>query len=287
MKINFSNTACFGVAGNFTGHLEQAGEAKDFINLKTDEEKAPKALFPTYIPQSKNLSRICPEFLHVFPFSSERIELTKEAEKSDIEQNFQIEPECALLFKAEWQDDRIIELKPLAFGASNDCSIRREGAKKISLKKNWGSCSKGFSDNAIEISSFDQNSPINDYRIASFLIRDKIYAYGEDSPIRDYSYVYGKLIKWIIDKLNNQADEGPAEKIHDYLLEAGKPQELLISIGATRYTDFGKSNFLKSGDQAAVILYPESKYSNSQIREMLEKSDFSKKDISFLLQKII
>ena len=26
---------CFGVAGNFTGHLEQAGEAIDFANVKT------------------------------------------------------------------------------------------------------------------------------------------------------------------------------------------------------------------------------------------------------------
>ena len=30
---------CFGVAGNFTGHLEQAGEAIDFANVKTYEQK--------------------------------------------------------------------------------------------------------------------------------------------------------------------------------------------------------------------------------------------------------
>ena len=50
MNYNLEEMATFGVAGNFTGHLEQAGEAKDFTNIKTKEENAPKAIFPTYIP---------------------------------------------------------------------------------------------------------------------------------------------------------------------------------------------------------------------------------------------
>ena len=49
MKIELKNTACFGVAGNFTGHLEQAGEAADFVSVAA-AENAPKAVFPTYIP---------------------------------------------------------------------------------------------------------------------------------------------------------------------------------------------------------------------------------------------
>ena len=35
MNYNLEEMATFGVAGNFTGHLEQAGEAKDFTNIKT------------------------------------------------------------------------------------------------------------------------------------------------------------------------------------------------------------------------------------------------------------
>ena len=42
------NIATFGVAGNFTGHLEQAGEAADFINLKVQDKSAPKGVFPTF-----------------------------------------------------------------------------------------------------------------------------------------------------------------------------------------------------------------------------------------------
>ena len=44
--VDLKSAACFGVAGNFTGHLEQAGEAVDFVNIKTVEAKAPKAIFP-------------------------------------------------------------------------------------------------------------------------------------------------------------------------------------------------------------------------------------------------
>ena len=84
--FNLKNCACFGVAGNFTGHLEQAGEALDFKNVKTQEENAPKALFPTYIPNISGNGGT-PGFLGVFPFDSEKIIFPQN------EQKIQIEPE--------------------------------------------------------------------------------------------------------------------------------------------------------------------------------------------------
>ncbi|MFA7258063.1 MAG: DUF5718 family protein, partial [Aeromonas bestiarum] len=39
-----------GVAGNFAGHLEQAGEASDFVAVVVRDTSAPKALFPFYVP---------------------------------------------------------------------------------------------------------------------------------------------------------------------------------------------------------------------------------------------
>ena len=39
----------FGIAGNFALHLEQAGEADDFALVKTDDEYAPKGIFPFYV----------------------------------------------------------------------------------------------------------------------------------------------------------------------------------------------------------------------------------------------
>ena len=48
--MTFKHVIGFGVAGNFAGHLEQAGEATDFLNVKVENAIQPKALFPFYIP---------------------------------------------------------------------------------------------------------------------------------------------------------------------------------------------------------------------------------------------
>ena len=275
----------FGVAGNFTGHLEQAGEAKDFENVKTMEACAPKALFPTYIPVNPGMmidEKSIPLFLHDFPFDSEKIIYPKG------EQKIQIEPECALLCRLEWKAGRVVSFEPEYFGASNDCSIRKEGAKKISLKKNWGKSSKGFASHVIKIDSFAPNGILDRYRIASFLLREgRAFPYGEDSPVRDYSYIYKKLSDWIIEKLNTQKDEGPAENVNSYLARAGFPNKIMVSIGATRYTDFGEHNFLKDGDSSVVVLYPEDKYKKEEIVERVQKNNLSAPDISALVQKVV
>lgn len=300
---NFYDTSdipCFGVAGNFTGHLEQAGEAIDFKNIKTNDQNAPKAIFPTFIPMKKAARQndvgqkavgqkavvqketlVLPDFLTVYPFNSQKIIFPKNEIK------LQIEPECAIIFNASWQGEKLVALKPICFGASNDCSIRKQGAKKISEKKNWGACSKGFSENQIVADGFEKGCILDDYRIASFLIRDnKVFAYGENSAIRDYSYIYKKLTDWMLEKFNNQKDEGPAEDIHSYLLAAGRPQQIMVSIGATRYTDWGENNFLQNKDKALVLVYPESKYTTEQIFKMAESGDFSDPAISALVQTV-
>jgi len=311
MIFTTGHVPSFGVAGNFTGHLEQAGEARDFTNIKTAEANAPKALFPTYLPlpaagavksqdhcnatsapdavssvtpnDAVTSSKITPGFLHTFPFTKGKIIFPRGEEK------LQIEPECAILCDMIWNGDEISEVIPRSFAASNDCSIRKEGAKKISQKKNWGSASKGLSENQIEIREpgFTKGGILDNYRIASFLVRDgKVFDYGEDSAVRDYSYVYEKLLSWICDKLNNQKDEGPAENIHSYLLESGRPSQVMVSIGATRYTDFGEHNFLAKGDRAVVVVYPETKYNHAQISSMVENQKYDDPEVSFLDQVI-
>ena len=279
-ELDLRRAACFGVAGNFTGHLEQAGEAADFVSVKTETAEAPKAIFPTYIPGGNmDGEGICPAFLHTFPFDSEKIIYPEGQDK------LQIEPECAIVFKTDWEDGKVARLTPLFFGASNDCSIRREGAKKISLKKNWGANSKGFSAHPIPIDFFGPESRIDSYRIASFLVRDGVvYDYGEDSRIRDYSYIYDRLMDWMIGKLNNQEDMGPAENINSYLNEAGNPSLLLISIGATRYTEFGEKNYLRPGDRSVVVLYPSPAYNHEDIRQRVAVGKTDAADLSVLDQ---
>ncbi len=284
MTYDLHSIPTFGVAGNFTGHLEQAGEAKDFENVKTAEVNAPKALFPTYIPLAPGMAiddAAVPVFLHDFPFDDEKIIFPAG------EQKLQIEPECALICELKWKAGRVVGLTPVAFGASNDCSIRKEGAKKISLKKNWGRASKGFSSHTIEIDRFEADGILDRYRIASFLVRGgEAFAYGEDSAVRDYSYIYRKLCDWIVDRLNYQKNEGPAEDVHSYLERAGFPTQVMISIGATRYTDYGEHNFLQNGDKAVVVLYPEDKYSAEEIAQRVKENNLAADDISALVQTV-
>lgn len=281
----------FGVAGNFTGHLEQAGEAVDFANVKTVEQNAPKAIFPTYIPlksidkkdkiKNEELAKV-PENLLEFPFDQDKIIFPQN------EENIQVEPECALIFDATWENQKLKSLNPICFGASNDCSIRKPGAKKISQKKNWGKSSKGLSNNLIDVDTFEQGSILDNYNIASFIKRNnEIFEYGEDSAIKDYSYIYEKLINWLIEKINNQQDEGPAEKIYDYLVQSDFPSKIMISIGATRYREFGEKNYLQKGDKSYIIIYPKKKYSKDSLIKKIKNDEAFEKEISALIQEVI
>lgn len=88
-----------GVAGNFAGHLEQAGEALDFANVKTQEIIQPKAIFPFYVP-AKQLAEY--SFLSQYPLSSSQIQSPK-TEKAD---NLQIEPEIALICDIHYSEKK-------------------------------------------------------------------------------------------------------------------------------------------------------------------------------------
>ncbi|WOE64827.1 DUF5718 family protein [Aeromonas allosaccharophila] len=266
-----------GVAGNFAGHLEQAGEASDFVAVVVRDTTAPKALFPFFVPGH-------PDQLGVFPLSDKAIFLPEAAVSGD--EKVQIEPEVALWCELEYAGKQVVAIHPRAFGAYNDCSIRRPNAKKISEKKNWGEESKGLAAKLLPLSGFAAGCELDDYRIACYLELDgELHAYGVDSAAIDYSYFHGKLLDWAIDKFNHQQDEGPAEHIQGLLAQAGHPPHALISIGATRYTPFGETHFLKPGDTSCVVVYPGSRYSEADIREAIRSRNFGA-DMSVLLQAV-
>ena len=264
-----------GVAGNFTGHLEQANEASDFKAIEVKEETQPKAIFPFYFPNLKD------SFLSTYPISSSDIILP------DSPYDVQIEPEVALICNITYKENKVLELRPICFGAYNDCSIRRPDAQKISHKKNWGKSSKGFSDQLIEINSFSKESELNHYCICSFhKSNNEIHQYGETSDVASYSYNNEKLLDWIIDRLNNQSDIGPAEDMSQYLAESIYPEQCIISIGATRYTEYGQSNFLKAGDTSIVVVFDKREYSFEDILGSIKKEKYHLENASFLVQMV-
>jgi hypothetical protein len=273
--LALKNVIGLGVAGNFAGHLEQAGEVVDFYDVKVKEDKAPKGIFPFYIPSFEGQ-------LGEFPISSEFINVPAD------QNNIQIEPEVALLCELEYKDEKVYKVKPLKFAAYNDCSIRRQGARKISDKKNWGTASKGLSSQFIEISNFSKGSEIDNFNIACFLEKDgEVHEYGLDSPVLGYSYFHEKLLSWIVETINNQKDEGPLESILDLLKVANYPSQALISIGATRYTNFGETNFLRKGDTLYVLVYNALLYTNTEIREKIKLGDLFVEGISPLIQEAV
>lgn len=252
----------FGVAGNFAGHLEQAGEAVDFVNVAS-EGAAPKGIFPWYAPGSDT-------FLGEFPLSNDEIVLPGESPEFSGPLNLQIEPEVGLACRVVWDGDTVVTLQPFALGAFNDCSIRRPGAPKISHKKNWGPASKGVSSQFFDISDLTPDGPTATLRLVCFLRSDgEEHEYGVDSPLIGYSYYGEVLLDWIVERLANQkgSPDTPLEDVGALMVASGHPENVLIGIGATRYTPLGESTFLKQGDQAIVRVYDTESDAAAELRQ--------------------
>lgn len=264
--------AGFGVAGNFAGHLEQAGEIRDFATLKAKGE-GPKGIFPFHLPISGH-------FLSINPVSSSVLSLPDGAQ-------VQGEPEVALLVDLSWNADGRVTVRPTAFAAFDDASIRREGAPKISLKKNWGTGSKGLSDDRIALpNGLEPGCALDRFRIASFLGRDGSWeAYGQDSPVMGYMLYGPALVEWIEQKLSSQEDEGPLEDLSAMLVAAGRPERAVVTIGATRYTSLGESTYFREGDRFAVAVYDPTLVSASELPG-LAQSPATREGLSLLVREV-
>jgi hypothetical protein len=271
---HYSSFLGLGIAGNFALHLQQAGEMEDFKDVVTEDEHGPKGMFPFYLPGFKNQ-------LGTYPLSSEKIVLPED------KVNVQAEPEVALLCNLEYDNGKVSKIVPTHFGAYNDCSIRKEGAKKISEKKNWGEASKGFSSELIELDSFTSGCIMDSYRIASFLRRDGIVQrYGEDVELSGYSYFHEKLTNWMVQQMNTQKDFGPLEPLSEYIATCNFPSQAVISIGATRYTEYGEYTYLQRGDKVIVVLYNENTFTPDEILRRVEKNIIQVPGISSLVEHV-
>ena len=274
IETKIDGAAGIGVAGNFAGHLEQAGEASDFTALEGIPKNMPKGVFPFYMPGHGS-------FLGVKPVSHSKLRHVAGAG------NYQVEPEVALVCDLEYSNERVCSIKPKHFAAFNDCSIRKPNAKKISEKKNWGPASKGMSANMIELDNLEPGGTLDRYRLASFLKRDgECHVYGLDSPVVGYSCFHSTLLDWTVDKLANQADEGPLENIGEILKESGLPQRAVISIGATNYTPYGESTFLEPEDEVVVVLYDSVTRTAEDVVTLAEGSDTPTDGICLLRQLV-
>lgn len=265
----------FGIAGNFADHLNQAGEASDFVHVKTEDQLAPKGIFPIYIPGDAS-------FLGVYPLCNLAI-------RADFSQpiKLQAEPEISVLFELDYEANQVSRARARAFSAFNDCSLRWPAAK-ISQKKNWGAACTGLSDQWLEIDQFSSGGVLDHYHLCCFIKRDnQVYEYGIDSPAISYSYFYQKLADWVVQTLNQQKDEGPLEDLPILLAQMNYPKQIIITLGATRYTEFGESHYLEPGDKVGVFVYNPQQITLGQIKQRFaQDEDFSDFPGSALVQSI-
>lgn len=249
-----------GVAGNFAGHLEQAGEAPGFVNVASHAEM-PKGIFPWYVPGSDG-------FLGAFPLASDTLAIPRELAG----EHLQIEPELGLLCDLAVDDEGLpTRLHPRWVGAFDDCSIRRAEPRKISENKNWGAASKGVATRGFAVSDIDANGELATFRIASFLRRgEQTHAYGTDSAVATYSAFGDELLEWLVDRLRNQvgSDDTPLEDTGAFLRASGCAQ-LLVGVGATRYEPYGESTFVEAGDDCIVVLYDSAQHDPAQVMELV------------------
>ena len=254
----------FGVAGNFAGHLEQAGEAVDFTNVESKGD-APKGIFPWYAPGHDS-------FLGEFPLSHDALIVPKTT-AVDGPLNLQIEPEVGLACHVVWDGDTVVTLRPFALGAFNDCSIRRPNARKISDKKNWGPASKGVAREFFDVGDLTPDGPTATLRLLCHLrTADGVHhEYGMDSPLLGYSYYGEVLLDWIVERLATQkgSPDTPLEDVGALMVACGRPRTVLIGIGATRYTALGESTYLKPGDEAIVRVYDTADTKFSELRQLV------------------
>lgn len=229
--IDLKECLILGVVGNYAKHLEQAKEEEFFKSLKVDKNK-PKGIFVIY-------SKDCNSFLNRFCVDNTYL---------TYKDNLQAEAELALLCEAEYKNNLLSSLKVTHFCAFNDASLRID-ENFISKKKNFSTSSKACG-NFIEFTNFDD---LAKYSISSFVYKDNNeYEYGSKESVKDYLCYADELLEWICKNVNEQKNEASLEELLPYF--KNQPKHILISIGATPYSEYALNNFLKVGDKIKIIV---------------------------------
>ena len=114
-----------------------------------------------------------------------------------------------------------------------------------------------------------------------------MFRYGEDVALTGYSYFHEQLVEWIKTQINTQKDFGPLQDVLQLIKEASYPENMIISIGATRYTEYGEHTFLQSGDEVIVALYDNNLYCKNPIFSKIVAGEYENEGMSVLAQKVL
>lgn len=267
-KQELIHSVVLGIAGNSPGYLAQTGEISAFNEqqkAQQQEAQRPRALFPMFVRQL-SAPHVGDWYLSEMPFSSTELVLPEEPDA-----RVQIEPEIAIKCSVSYSEQGdVTELTPYALTLINDATYRNKTVSKLAEKKNWGAFSKGIADQDLAIESFSEQSPLEHLRLCGFHSRNGQWQLcSQDVSVTEYNVFYHSLTDWLIETLNQQADEGAMHNVQSLLAQTNRPNEITIAIGAPCYTEYGENHQLAEGDQVFVCAYDERYFQLSDIETML------------------
>lgn len=262
-KQELTHSIVLGIAGNSPGYLVQTGEISAFSEqqkVQQQEAQRPRALFPMFV---RELSE---SYLGQMPFSSSKLVLPEEPDAK-----VQMEPEIAIKCGVSYSEQGDIDsLIPFALTLINDATYRNKTASKLAEKKNWGAFSKGIAEQELVIESFSEQTPLDHLRLCGFHGRiGQWHLCSQDVSVTEYNAFYQLLTEWLVETINNQADDGALHNTQALFAQANQPAEITVAIGAPCYTSYGENHQLLDGDQVFVCVYDDRKHQLSDIEAML------------------
>ncbi|ABM04154.1 conserved hypothetical protein [Psychromonas ingrahamii 37] len=269
-----------GIAGNSAGHLQQTGEINGLSAI--DDAAKPQALFPFFVANAKSAYLTC------MPYSSTQLHLPK-ALDAKVQMEAELGLKLAVVYNAEGD---VTQLTAISMTVINDATYRNASVGKLAEKKNWGIATKGIAEHDIPIDNFVEGGELDHFRLCGFHQSNGQWQLcGQDTAITEYTYFYQALLQWLLKQIRQQQDKNALHNIQDLLSQADYPEQILISIGATRYSDYGEQHYLSSGDQLVVALYDSRAYHFQTLVSLLEKTGslkgLSNNKIIFLQQQVV
>lgn len=72
-----------------------------------------------------------------------------------------------------------------------------------------------------------------------------------------------------------------------HLKASGYPNNGIIAIGSTRYTEFGECTFLDVGDESFIVVYDSRLYSRNSVEKFIQEANYPINGLSILHQKVV
>ncbi len=249
-----TSTICIGIIGNYFGHLSGAEDVQEHL--------LPNGIF---VIRREHEETLTTQSQVKYPPAGSHVD---------------IEPEFVIRFKMHYENGKVAGLSPLQMTIGNDFTIRKlEGSEKISQRKAWGEKSKGIHPLWWDMKPFTPENYGKNLKLISYIERKGEFHCA--TPLVDCSETKvfcSELINWIIDRINNQLNEGMYEAILPEVIDNDYPEELILYTGAPNYSQWGEENFLEVGDKVYIAGYFSEFRNESEVTEMFKKGDLINND---------